>query len=398
LIKFEITMKTKKIFLLILILVTFSITILPIKSNATTVGTHLFGGELDISGNTAPYLFSCGNKVFLDDQTEPGRTGEIFGGGGLGEKLIERMYPSLFEGEVIIWDVLVMDLDGINDIILYNNDHGYHKDSVYATVGKDKGFGNQIEVNCLRGDDLDEYVNYDLDYTPEDCNAKIGDHEIEKFDSEFMRFYRCFFTVETPDSMYGENWITVEAEDKLGNIGKVNEDIKYFLNPTIAISVSDSEDIFDDLEPGEISYSDSIYIENKADIGSGVLMDLFISGTDFYDTENESSFCPKEDKLSLDRFSYFAKNGDYDTKDLAGSDNMGYRSIEYGIGFSNPDPFYDTFELIPKGRMDSPLDMYFNGNIIGPDDEVEIKLKLDIPEFCKGNFDSGNLYIWGEAI
>lgn len=37
------------------------------------------------------------------------------------------------------------------------------------------------------------------------------------------------------------------------------------------------------------------------------------------------------------------------------------------------------------------------GNTIGPEEELNIKLKLNTPEMCKGDF-SGSIYIWAEAI
>ena len=45
------------------------------------------------------------------------------------------------------------------------------------------------------------------------------------------------FTVETPDSMYGKHWITLEIEDTQGLYNHVDEVEYWFLNPVIALSL-----------------------------------------------------------------------------------------------------------------------------------------------------------------
>src|SRR3989344_4292223 len=53
-------------------------------------------------------------------------------------EIVERVENYAFEGEQIVWDVLVMDKNGIEKI-----------SDVYATVGSSQGEGNNIEVNCI---------------------------------------------------------------------------------------------------------------------------------------------------------------------------------------------------------------------------------------------------------
>jgi hypothetical protein len=49
---------------------------------------------------------------------------------------------------------------------------------------------------------------------------------------------------------------------------------------------------FEDVRPGTSSYSSTLLVANDADEGSGVMMDMFISGTDFYDSSSSGAKCP----------------------------------------------------------------------------------------------------------
>lgn len=339
--------------------------------------------------NSSPYVFSCGKRIIFDDATEPGRISED------GEEMIERKYQSLFEGEQIKWDVLAVDLDGIADIYIDPNNMEQHHALVFGTVGENPGIGNEIEVDCREKLSNDEYE-------PEECNAIIENYELTEFNPEIMKYFECILTIETPESMYGKNYISIEAHDKAGNIGKAKEDELYFLNPVIGINVNDSI-IFDNLYSGEASYSNELLISNGADVGSGVILDMFITGTNFY-SSNENDYCPDKQVLYIDQFSYFAKKGEHTTLedleiDRVGGiqrkkDNEGYVNMEYGVGFNNPIPFYNNAEII-QGDKDGE---YYLANELGPNDTINIKFKIDVPKMCKGIFESGEIYFWGEAI
>ena len=131
---------------------------------------------------------------------------------------------------------------------------------------------------------------------------------------------------------------------------------------------------------------------------------MFISGTDFYDTSSSGAKCPTTNQLELGNFRYFATNGAYSTTldsetDLVDgdrdSDEEGYVNIDYGIGFNNPDPFYDNMEIL---QSPATLGPYYLANILAPGAEMALTFKLSLPEPCNGDFDSGALYFWGEAI
>lgn len=354
------------------------LSILPVIS-AANVGS---GIDVDIqTEDFPPMVWMCDHRVVYDDGTEPGRITMD------GEDLLERLNNYAFEGEQIGWKILVMDKNGVEKV-----------EDVFATIGEVQGEGNDIEVNCQR-------AHWDDPKILDSCNARIGEEYITEFDDDTMQYYYCTLTVETPDSMYGEYWITVEAVDLDGLSGTMDENEYWYLNPEIALNI-DGDLVFEDVRPGTSSYSDTILIGNDADESSGVMLDMFITGTDFYDSSSSGAMCPTTNQLGLENFRYYVTNGAYSSDEdksadfVAGgnarnTDDEGYTNIEYGIGFNNPWKFYDNAEILQAGPSIGP---YYGANILAPGAEMALTFKLDLPEPCNGDFDSGQIFFWGEAI
>ncbi len=367
--------------LVLLAMVVFSV--MPVVP-ATSVGTGI--GVDIVTEDFEPRVWACEDRVVYDDNTEPGR---VFPDGDSDTELLERLNNYAFEGESIEWDVVVFDKNGIEKI-----------EDVFATVGPVQGAGNDIEVNC---EFIEERTRAD-----ESCNARIGEEEIgtrgNPFPENTAGLYTCRLTVETADSMYGEYWVTVEAVDLDGESGTMDENEYWFLNPVIAISV-DGGLVFDEVLPDSSAYSETLLVGNDADDGSGVVLDMFISGTDFYDSASSGAKCPTTNKLSLENFRYFVTNGAYSSRDDIGTDVVdadrdtdaeGYTNIEYGIGFNDPHPFYDNAEILQAGP--TLPGGYYRGNTLTPGSEMALTFRLDLPAPCNGDFDTGDIFFWGEAI
>ena len=156
--------------------------------------------------------------------------------------------------------------------------------------------------------------------------------------------------------------------------------------------------MFDEIRPGTSSYSERIIIGNDAEYGSGVLLDMFISGTDFYDSSSSGAMCGTTNQLKLKNFAYYATNGAYSTRqDMQNQrtcDAEGYCSINYGIGFNDPFKFYDRNEIIQARENNG----YYLANVLSPGAEMTLIFRLNLPEPCNGDFDTGAIYFWGEAI
>ena len=366
-----------------------------------------------------PQVFLCDDRVVLDDSTEPGRLAgqewlywcqHVSSYEVCGELLYERINNYAFEGEKIVWDVLVFDKNGIEKI-----------EDVFVTLGTSQGEGNYIEADCIL-----DFVLTDKDLVDETCNVHIFEEEIEYFPDNVAAMYKCILTVETSESMYGERWATVEATDLDGLSGTMVENEYWFLNPIIALSI-EGDLAFEGVVPGSSAYSNTLLVGNDADESSGVLLDMFISGTDFYDSSSSGAKCPLTNQLELgdgdsicdvssefsvspnsattDPFCYFATHGAYSSQTDLRRDNEGYVGINYGIGFKDPNPFYgffngdgDGYELIQDPTIWLNGGPYFSGNVVSPGSEVGVTFRLNLPEPCNGDFDTGSIYFWGEAI
>ena len=70
---------------------------------------------------------------------------------------------------------------------------------------------NDIQAECVRLPGGPECI-------PCACNARIQEEELHEFDPQTMAYYECTFTVETPESMEGEYWVTLEVEDAGGRV------------------------------------------------------------------------------------------------------------------------------------------------------------------------------------
>ena len=358
-------MKNLNSLLLMAILV---VSVVPMVS-AVSVGG---GVGVDITTEDfAPQVWMCDNRVVYDDATEPGRISRD------GQTLVERINNYAFEGEQIGWTVLVFDKNGIEKI-----------EDVFATIGPVQGAGNDIEVNCR----IDHIVQAE-EQLNEQCNARILEEELSSVPENTAAYYDCLLTVETPLSMYGEYFITVEATDLDGLSGTMAENEYWFLNPVIALSI-EGDVVFEDVRPGTSSYSETILVGNDADEGSGVMMDMFISGTDFYDSTSSGAKCPVSNQLELSNFNYFATSGAYSTLQDPRRDVEGYVPIEYGIGFNDPNPFYNNNEILQVQQVGP----YYVANVLAPGAEQAVTFRLNLPEPCNGDFDTGSIYFWGEAI
>ncbi len=358
----------KKI-LSLLTMVFLVMSIVPVV-NAVSTST---GVGIDIeTEDFEPLVWMCDGRLVFDDATEPGRVT------GPGMPLSERISNYAFEGEQIQWNVLVMDKNGIEKVR-----------DVYATIGDVQGEGNDIEVNCQRTSGPSKI--------PSSCNARILEEQITTFNPDLMDYYVCTLTVETSEGMpSGEYWVTVEAEDYDELLGTADENEYWYFNPMIGLSISDLLVFDDGVRPGTSSYSETLLVGNSADDGSGVLLDMFVSGTDFYDSQSSGAMCPTTNQLSLDSFSYYATSGAYSTQDDPRADPEGYVPIEYGLGFNDPNPFYGSNEIIHNSGQ-AP-NSYHRGNMLAPGAEIAMTFRLDLPEPCNGDFDTGSIYFWGEAI
>ena len=349
-----------------------------------------------------PMIWQCGDRRVLDDGVEPGRCSaedDLMG---------ERTHDYAFEGEQVEWDVLVLDKNGIEKI-----------SDVYVGLSPseivcdqdcmlDKILGGQdaedfdIEANCELVAILDNRSEID-----ETCNARILEEELTHVSNNVAAEYKCTLTVETADSMQGEFWAAPIVVDLDDNFAVTDEKDFWFFNPEIGLNLY-GDMSFEDVRPGTQAYSDALLIENAAEAGSGVMLDMYISGTDFFDSDSSGAKCPVSNVLELDNFDYYATHGAYDTKNVNGPGSLtpdaeGYMSIPLGDKITSAreivgeQTFTETHTN--QNNVCTGADaLGYLGNVLSPGDEMSMTFRLSVPEPCNGNFDTGDIFFWGEAI
>lgn len=327
----------------------------------------------------SPLIWMCDQRAWSDDTVQPNPS-----------NFPARANNYAFSGESIHWKVLVMDKNKIEEV-----------SEVVATIGDEQGIYGDKQVECT------ELSGGQTAIDPT-CNARIGEEQLTEFNPAVMAYYDCRLTVEP--NMQGPYWVTVRAESS--NLDEepatMDENENWFLNPEIGIDTEGSL-TFSDVTPGTVSYSDTILVLNTAQPGSGVLLDMFVSGSDFYDSDSSGSGARCSDgtnKLSLDQFRYFATNGAFSTKNLAActaggntraaADVEGYVGIvRGGDGTVTGGDIHKSCEIIGN---DAFLGTVNPGNVLIPETEMALTFKLTMPEPCVGNFNEGQIYFFGEAI
>ncbi len=241
------------------------------------------------------------------------------------------------------------------------------------------------------------------------CNARIDEEYLDTIDQNTMGVYRCIFTVETPLSMHGEYWVQPEARDLDGLRDLSDEKEYWFLNPVIALTLSNSDKLsFPTIRPGATGYSETLLVGNGAESGSGVLLDMFIAGTDFFDPEPTGAKCPTSNVLELTNFGYYAVNGAYSSADDQQTDNNeydpqttrtldaeNYLNIQYGDHFDKS--MYNEAEILQANPINGGA-LGYGANLLSPGAKMALTFRLDLPEPCTGDFSQGSIFFWGEAV
>jgi hypothetical protein len=343
-----------------------------------------------------------------------------------GYTLTERHNNYAFEGEKIEWLVLVMDKNKIEQIR-----------EVVATVSTTQDPSNPVSVTEVECVELHGFA-MPGEQLLESCNARIEEEELDQFDDQTMAYYECTLTVEpgrcldttgcapdllgpcntclTGENMRGEYWVQVQAYDGTTWVA-ADEDEYWFFNPVVALTLNGALN-FHDVRPGTVRYSDTVTVGNAAEGGSGVMLDMFITGTDFYDPSNSGARCVITNRLKLgnnyvapgldysgdvctigfgdadDHLCYHATSGSYSTQGDRRADAEGYVPIYYGDRFTQD--LYNDAELIQQAPM-GPAP-YWMANLLTPGSEMSVTFKLGLPEPCVGSFSQGRLNFWAEAV
>ncbi|MCK5149369.1 hypothetical protein KAJ87_00390 [Candidatus Pacearchaeota archaeon] len=344
-----------------------------------------------------PIVWQCDNRILTDEEIQPWRFS------GEEQWLYERAGNYMFEGEKYQIDVVVFDKNKIQDVV------------VDLILGEEPG-EMDYNVNCVPIEVSDGEGCHNRIYFSR-CNARIGEEEIDEFDSTTMEGYRCTVTALDSEHMTGQYWLTVQADDG-DAIGIYDEISPLFLNPIIELDVDGSLD-FEDVRPGTSSYS-QVVVENIAE--GGVALDMFITGKDWPAADPDMGRCQNLDGdgvptgelvnyLPLGAFRYYSENGAHSTRldsqnddgyssVIRDKDNEGYININKQLNAGFEEAMFDDAEVIQAGG-DVVGGEGYRANVLYPGSLMALTFRLNLPEPCYGEFESaldGSIFIWAEAI
>ncbi|MBT4859085.1 hypothetical protein HON49_08000 [archaeon] len=237
--------------------------------------------------------------------------------------------------------------------------------------------------------------------------------EMISWNVDTMQWYECILTVEPPqidpEMWHGQYFVSAVATDLDGLWDEFAENEYWFFNPVVSLGITGDVN-FGIVRPGATVISDPVVVTNAAEVGSGVLLDMFIAGTDFYDPTHSGATCPISNVLRLMEnpgtidetgFRYYATSGAYNTCEHPGNsgvlaaDAQCYVGIPYYIGGAG-DSGNNNFQRIIAQNTGGP---YFPGNVLSPGANMVLNFKLALPEPCNGGpFSDGEFKFFGEAI
>lgn len=306
-------------------------------------------------------------RLVLDDYMEPG----VISNGE--QPMVERIENYAFAGEQIYWNVLVWDKNGVEKI-----------SDVYVRLNTSINSAGDIEANCR------ESTTTDIPFDVWEGEENVTWNPLT------MRWYDCTLTVEP--QWEGEYFVAAVAVDLNGQWDEFAENEFWFMNPVIALGLTGGLN-FGVVRPGATKLSDTLVLKNEAEAGSGVLLDMFIAGTDFYDVTHSGAMCPTSNVLRLTNFKYYASNGAYNTcNNIPAPDAQCYDDIPYYMDGAGA-PVNNNYDRIISQTANVAFGFYPAGNVLSPGADMSLNFKLSLPEPCNGGpFTSGQIKFFGEAI
>lgn len=297
-------------------------------------------------GNSAPSIYLINKQVTIDNvNAVTSRTG---------------MY--LFTGEIITETVIVRDPNGIEDI-------------------------NQVRI-IIVGEDADSIC---IATSSQPSDGSLSSHVPGGFDSATDKRYRC--NLEAQSSWYGEEEITIEAEDNSGTFDGSGIEQSWWFNPAISLSVGTSNDdpiTFEDGTAGDLVYSENkMIVKNTAE--GGVNLWMYITGTNLV-SDSSVAMCPSNNILDINNMRYRGNTGTV----VGNWHTMREYDNSYGCGLNGPD--INSCYAIGGAFNAVPDDASLGENILTNGATLEIQFRLEYPMPCIGNFNQGTITVIGKAI
>lgn len=361
------------------------------------------------------------------------------------ENLIERNQQYLFEGERYEVEVVVFDKNKIEAVdtklilteeLICEEECTYDESCAVAcgvSCGTNQTCSDACVAGCTTCADVCEAFEggeincQEISVTDFDrCNARIDEEEISTFDPMTMQAFKCSIDILDSEHMYGILDMVVLAENTFTDMeGWYDEGARWFMNPIISLNVEGFID-FETIRPGTSSYSEPIVIENFAE--GGVLLDMFITGKNWYSVGPELGRCWDGSNyvsyIPLDSFRYYTENGGFSTRDdlehdggtgkpagvnvydanvVRNVDSEGYVNIHKQLNDGFEENMFNEAEILQANPIVLPNSaIAYSANLLYPGSVgMSMIFRLDLPEPCYGEYEAssdGGFFIWAEAV
>lgn len=362
----------KKIFLVFVGLILLSFGVIAEQGEGT------IGGGVIVNESTTecvdPYVYIDHTARAWEPNDQTIYTASLYGSEGENKHGVLRWDVPLrqnyaFTGETLKYFIVIEESSGANDI-----------DDVYVRVGADR-VGRCLEV--------DEF---------QDISAFIGPNgKLESYDSNKMKSYICTFIIQNGWTGQTRTRFEVDACNGANTVISQEADV-VFMNPSLGVAVTGAVD-FGQVVPGTTSLSNSVYIRNAAQGGSGVMMDMYVSSADYFtDPSNEDAICGQGNGIKYDNFYYYATKGSMNS----GANNNLYPGLgESALGLCQAGQ--DEFTQMPSHSGEiSDMCRIINhdeyGSLLAQGSEMSMTFKLEVPEPCQGSFTDGEFYLVGRVV
>ena len=305
-----------------------------------------------------------------------------------------------FTGETLTYYIAVYDEDGEDDI-----------DEVQLVVEEVGLVGSCMQLDEDDGAfPSDTYINNHMNI-PYDVDDEEYDSTGGDANDDLFAFYACTLIVQSgwnpTDMTKSELEVSVQATDGDLDVCEPSDpvvtsawsDLINF-NPTLQLSVEEAID-FGTVEPGSEAVSNTISIQNAADVDSGVVMDMYIASDDYFtDPTGTESICPTGNGIKYDQFKYYATKGSVNS----GANDNSYPALATNIpGPGHCEALSDEYTPLPSHSghiqdMCHIINHIEDGSLLSQGSEMSLTFKLSVPDPCEGTFTDGSFRFMGRVV
>lgn len=307
--------------------------------------------------------------------------------------LVPERQNYMFTGETLTYYIAVYDKDTSEDI------------SKVQLLVDGTGIGS-----CLEKDLIKDYM---------DCNQKSRNDAIDYVNAHFAleptydsgnqksyKFYACNLIAQS--SWTEQKAVQIKVVDGELDACKDNPNIVISIwsdyinfNPQLALNLVGGPVDFGSVVPESMAISNTVYLANDAESGSGAVMDMYIASDDYFtDPNNPNAICDDGNGIKYDRFSYYATKGSINS----GSNNNTFAGLSTQESCSAA---ADEFTTLPSYSgnikdMCRIINSESESSLLTEGSEMSLTFKLNLTslgrEQCQGNFDEGQFHFVGRVV